>query len=98
MRLSSSGSLFMSEQTPEQRAAGTQPFLTFPQQVAFRRLAAAWPQRGHAFHNGGVPGVFSSYMNACLRLHLPQDAELVVVRPEREPSALKPAVTQPRKG
>lgn len=45
----------------------------------FRRIAAAFPHPGHRFHNGALGGVMSTYMNSCLKWHVPADVDLVVV-------------------
>lgn len=45
----------------------------------FRRIAAAFPHPGHRFHNGALGGVMSTYMNSCLKWHVPTDIDLVVV-------------------
>lgn len=45
----------------------------------FRRIAAAFPTPGHRFHNGALGGVMSTYMNSCLKWHVPSDVDLVVV-------------------
>lgn len=50
---------------------------------SFKRLTAAFPRSGppmHAFHNGAVGGIMSTYMTACLKWHVPTDIDLVVVR------------------
>ncbi len=48
--------------------------------VFFTRLAAAFPHPGHRFHNGAVGGVMSTYMNSCIKWHVPKDIDLIVVR------------------
>jgi hypothetical protein len=45
----------------------------------FRRVAAAFPNAPHRFHNGALGGVMSTYMNSCLKWHVPADVDLVIV-------------------
>lgn len=45
----------------------------------FRRVAAAFPNATHRFHNGALGGVTSTYMNSCLKWHVPPDVDLVIV-------------------
>lgn len=45
----------------------------------FRRIAAAFPNAPHRFHNGALGGVMSTYMNSCLKWHVPADVDLVIV-------------------
>ena len=45
----------------------------------FRRLAAAFPDAPHRFHNGALGGVMSTYMNSCLKWHVPPHVDLVIV-------------------
>ena len=50
---------------------------------AFSRLQSAFPlpgPLGHAFHNGAVGGVMSTYMTSCVKWHVPSDIDLIVVR------------------
>lgn len=42
-------------------------------------LAEGGPQ--HAMHNGATGGVQSQYMTSCLKWHMPQTVDLVIVRP-----------------
>ena len=47
--------------------------------MAYRRLTEAFPHEGHRNHSGAVPGIMSSYINACMKWHVPQDVDLILV-------------------
>lgn len=50
-------------------------------------LEASFPVAGgrnHSLHNAAIPGVRSSYFTSCLKWHMPEDVDLLIVR--RRPS------------
>ncbi len=39
-----------------------------------------YPHPEHVLQNGAVPGTHSGYMSLCVKWHVPEDADLVLVR------------------
>ena len=42
-------------------------------------LQETYPHAEHVFRNGAVPGTHSGYMSLCVKWHVPENADLVLV-------------------
>ena len=57
--------------------------MSFPRRArsSHRRTSQdTYPHPEHVLQNGAVPGTHSGYMSLCVKWHVPEDADLVLVR------------------